>query len=500
MCTGKRSVAVLLVLTAALAGCTGPAGRWAQPTATRTTAATGLAWSPCRGLRVSANTTLDCATLVVPQDWAQPTGATLDLALVRARRAGQQNRIGSLVLNPGGPGSSGVDYATYFAGAAPVELLKRFDVIGFDPRGVGRSTPVECIPDAEKDAAIGADPDPVTDAQFAEVAGQFRRIGEVCGAKYGTTLKVYSTRQTAQDMEAIRLAVGDPKLTYLGYSYGTLLGAVYAHQYPTTIRAAVLDGAVDPGKDAVASAEGQALGFERAFTNFSAWCRTAANSECPVGPDARATVDEILTAARFRPAARGGRQATSGWIFLAIVGSLYQKADWPQLARALADVRGGEPTGIFRIADAYYGRDAQGHYSNLLDANTAVNCADSAKDPTAEQVRVLQGQWRAKYPLFGANLAMGLLTCTYWPGGRDPYSAGAATGSPPLLVVGTRGDPATPYEQTAALATLLGTGRVLTWDGEGHTAYPETRCVTDAVDRYLIELVVPPVGTVCPAT
>ncbi|GIG60211.1 proteinase [Longispora fulva] len=500
MSTGKRSIAVLLVLTAALAGCTGPKSRWTQPAPAGTTAARGLAWSPCRGLRVSANTVLDCATLAVPQDWARPAGATLDLALVRARRTGQENRIGSLVLNPGGPGSSGIDYATYFAGAVPVELLKRFDVVGFDPRGVGRSTPVECIPDAEKDAAIGADPDPVTDAQFAEVAGQFRRIGEVCGAKYGATLRAFSTQQTAQDIEAIRLAVGDPKLTYLGYSYGTLLGAVYAHRYPTTIRAAVLDGAVDPGKDPVASAEGQAAGFELAFTNFAAWCATAGASTCPVGPDARATADRILAAARARPATSGTRQATSGWIFLAIVGSLYQRDEWPQLAAALADVRDGDPARVFRIADGYYGRDAQGHYSNLLDANTAVNCADSAKDPTAEQVRVLQGQWRAKYPLFGANLALGLLTCTYWPGGRDPFSAGPATGAPPLLVVGTRGDPATPYEQTAALATLLGTGRVLTWDGDGHTAYPNTRCVVEAVDRYLIDLVVPPAGTVCPAT
>ncbi|MEV6523989.1 alpha/beta hydrolase [Longispora sp. NPDC051575] len=494
MSTGNRSVAVLLALTAALAGCTGPTGRWDEPKP-----GGALAWTPCKGLRVPANTALDCATLTVPQDWAQPAGATLDLALLRARRTGQRDRIGSLVLNPGGPGSSGVDYAAYFASAAPVELLRRFDVIGFDPRGVGRSTPVECVSDADKDAATAAEPDPVSDAAFAEVAAQFRKIGETCGAKYGNALKVYSTRQTAQDIEAIRVAVGDEKLSYLGYSYGTLLGAVYAHQYPGKVRAAVLDGAVDPDKDAVASAEGQAAGFERAFTNFAAWCRTA-GSTCPVGPDARATVDRVLAAARREPAARGNRKATAGWVFLAIVGSLYQRGDWPELARALADVRGGNPDRVFAIADGYYGRDAKGRYSNLLDANTAVNCADSAKDPTADQVRALQGQWRAKYPLFGANLAIGLLSCVYWPGGRDPYAAGAATGSPPLLVVGTRGDPATPYEQTPTLAGLLGTGRVLTWDGEGHTAYPETRCVTEAVNRYLIELVAPAPDTVCPAT
>jgi pimeloyl-ACP methyl ester carboxylesterase len=299
-------------------------------------------------------------------------------------------------------------------------------------------------------------------------------------------------------MEAIRAAVGDPKLTYLGYSYGTLLGAVYAHLYPAMIRAMVLDGAVDPLQGPVAAAEGQAVGFERAFNNFAAWCASA-GADCPIGPDARKTVTTLLDDARQKPVAQNGRKATAGWVLLAVVASLYQRLDWPVLAQALADLGNGDAQGVFRIADQYYERDPNGHYSNLIDANSAINCADSTTTSSVDQIRQLQNTWRTKYPLFGPSMALGLLTCTFWSTGRDPYHAGAATGSPPLVVIGTKGDPATPYEQTMALANLLGTGQVLTWEGDGHTAYPDTPCITDAVNRYFIDLVPPAPGTSCPA-
>jgi len=449
--------------------------------------------------QVPRTVTYECATISVPRDWGQPSGEKFDIALMRARSAGQRNRIGSLVVNPGGPGGSGIQLAVYLSVGLPAEVTRRFDIIGFDPRGVGRSSPVKCLSDADLDRMFGAEPDPVTDAQFEEAVAMARQAGEACAAKYDKTLPLFSTEQAARDLDAVRAAVGDEKLTYLGYSYGTLLGATYAQLFPGNIRALVLDGAVDPRQNDITSSEGQAKGFERAFDAFAAWCRGSAGL-CRIGPDARAAVTGALEQARRAPVAgTDGRSATAGWVFTAIVASLYDQHRWPQLANAIGDLRGGDPAGVFRLADSYAERDESGHYSNLFDANTVINCADSEVQLTPEQVRDLQAQWRDRYPLFGGPLATGLLTCGLWPGQRDPYPTGPATGAPPILVVGTTGDPATPYEQTPKLAEMLGVGVVLTWDGEGHTAYPHTPCITEAVNAYLIDLKTPADGHTCPA-
>jgi hypothetical protein len=249
----------------------------------------------------------------------------------------------------------------------------------------------------------------------------------------------------------------------------------------------------------VTAVEEQAKGFERAFNNFAAWCRTA-GKDCPIGPDARAAVTTALAKARTSPV-RGDddRQATAGWVLYAVVSSLYTESGWEQIASAVDDLAKGDADGIFGLADALAERDEAGGYSNFLDAFVTVSCADEGKPPTTQRVRALQAEWRAKYPLFGAPLAMGLLPCSTWRAEHDPYPLGAAKGAPPIVVIGTTGDPATPYEQTAKLADMLGVGVVLTWEGEGHTAYPNTRCITDAVDAYLIDLRVPREGLRCPA-
>ena len=261
----------------------------------------------------------------------------------------------------------------------------------------------------------------------------------------------------------------------------------------------VLDGAIDPKQSYVAGSESQAKGFERAFTNFSTWCKQTPD-RCPIAPDARKTVTDLIANADKSPLTNSdGRKATSGWIFLSVISSLYTESGWPTLAEAMARLKGGDPKGIFTLADQYAERKPDGSYSNLFDANLAVNCADTKDAPSVAEVRKLQGEWRAKYPLFGAALAVGMLPCTFWPGERDPYPAGAAAGAPPIVVVGTTGDPATPYENTADLASMLGVGHVLTWEGEGHTAYPSTPCIVKAVDGYLIDLQVPQEGLRCPA-
>ncbi|HYN97392.1 MAG TPA: alpha/beta hydrolase [Pilimelia sp.] len=449
--------------------------------------------------------TYQCATIRVPRDWAAPAGGTLEVALLRARSAKQSRRIGSLLLNPGGPGSSGIDTAVYLSfgprfGGLSDAVTSRFDLVGFDPRGVGRSSPVKCVPDADFDAYFGADQDPVSEADFAALAALNKRIGAACAAKLGPGgPATFATERAARDMDAVRAAVGDQKLTYLGYSYGTLLGATYAQLFPQRVRALVLDGAVDPRADAIVGSENQARGFEKAFGTFAAWCRRTPK-DCAVAPDARAALTAALDRARRSPVrGAGDRRATAGWIFWATVSSLYTRTGCSELATALDRLAGGDPKKVFELADRYVEREPSGRYANMFDAFLTVGCADSEQRVSVARVRQLQGQWRAAYPLFGPALATGLLTCSSWPGARDPYPTGEAVGAPPIVVVGTTGDPATPYEQTAKLADMLGVGRVLTWEGEGHTAYPETPCVTRAVDSYLVDLTVPAPGLRCPA-
>jgi pimeloyl-ACP methyl ester carboxylesterase len=509
---GRRVALVLLtVLTLGLTGCVSPTTRWGSPTSgTGGTSAPpvkigNVSWQPCPETakktlgRVPPNVTYECGRLGVPQDWANPgDGRQFGVALMRARSAKQTNRVGSLVVNPGGPGASGVDLAAYLSVGLPADITQRFDIVGFDPRGVGRSDNVKCFSDADLDSSFGADPDPVSQADFDALVATSKRMADSCGTKYGETLRLFSTEQAARDIDAIRQALGEDKLTYLGYSYGTLLGATYAQLFPTKVRALVLDGAVDPTLDTVASAEGQAKGFEHAFDNFADWCKNN-TAKCPIAPDARAAVTAAIASARTNPVAgTGGRKATSGWVYTAVIASLYSEAEWSVLATAVDKLRKGSAKEILSLADGYAERDSGGHYSNLFDANAAVNCTDDKSTPPVADLRTLQEQWRQKYPLFGPSTALDLI-CAQWPGKRDPYPAGKADGAPPIVVVGTTGDPATPYEQTPKLAKMLGVGVVLTWQGEGHTAYPQTRCITQAVNAYLIDLKPPAAGTTCPA-
>lgn len=451
--------------------------------------------------RLPSGFSFQCRTIQVPQDWNnKENGRTMGISLIRARSGDQRDRIGSLLVNPGGPGGSGVDLAIYLTQGLPVEITRRFDIVGFDPRGVGRSDPITCYAADDLDAAFGAEPDPVSQQAFDEVVALNKRMVDGCASKYGMRLPLYSTEQAARDMDQIRQELQEEKLTYLGYSYGTLLGAVYAQLFPEKIRAMVLDGAVDPQLSSVESSEGQAKGFELAFDNFARWCADNA-SRCPIDGDAQAVVLKLMEQARTSPVGyRDGRKATAGWILWGVVSAMYTKARWPDLGSALNDLGDGKAAGLFALADAYSDRDSSGEYTNLFDANAAVNCADDGKPVTVATTRSLQSEWRLKYPLFGAPLAIGMLTCALWPSERDPYPVGPAKGAPPILVVGTKGDPATPYEQTPRLANMLGVGVVLSWDGEGHTAYPETRCITSAVNKYLIDVTPPKANTTCPAS
>jgi pimeloyl-ACP methyl ester carboxylesterase len=503
---------VAIAALAALAGCA-PGARWVTPTGSGTpsggaSASKGagtLDWTDCRAEaqdqagQLAAGFDYQCATLSVPADWSQPTnGKTFEIALLRAHNRKVDKVTGSLLVDPGGPGGSGVQLAAYLPRELPQTVLDNFDIVGFDPRGVGSSSPaIDCVSDASLDKALGADPDPRTQAEFDAYAAIWTQVGKDCQDKFGDSLSLFSTEQAAHDMDAIRAALGDEKLTYLGYSYGTLLGAVYAQLFPTKVRALVLDGAVDPKLTGAAATESQLGGFEHAFDQFADWCK---QRSCPIAPDPRAAVANVMATSRTNPVANSdGRKATAGWITTAVAESLYSEQLWPVMAQAIKDLQGGTAKRMFQLADEYGQRDSSGHYGSLLKAFTVIGCDDDDSKTTTEQIRSLQDQWRTKYPLFGPGFATGLLSCQQWPAKRDPYPAGPATGAPPILVVGTVNDPATPYAQAGALANMLGNATVLTWEGQGHTAYPQTTCIRTNVDAYLIDLKVPAADTRCPA-
>jgi pimeloyl-ACP methyl ester carboxylesterase len=443
-----------------------------------------------------------CGTMQVPLDHDDPDGEKIKLFLVRVRLEEQKQRIGSLVINPGGPGGSGLDAAVGLGLQIPTEVLQRFDLVGFDPRGVGLSNPVRCISDETKDRIVAADPDARTAQEFDEQVRLAQQVAKDCSDKYGGRLAHFNTVETVRDMDLIRRALGDDKLNYLGFSYGTLLGAVYAKLYGQNARALALDGAVDPAQDVLQATEAQAKGFENAFDQFAAACRSK-GADCPLNPDPRAFVTRLMAKARTTPIAsrkKGEkRRATGGNVQLAVISALYDRDQWPNLSRALSEADHGDAQGILALDDQYSQRDGEGQYTNILDANITVSCNDTDQRISTDTIRAKLAEWRRKYPMFGASQALSLLTCQAWQPERHPYPKVTGATARSVLVVGTVHDPATPYSAAQALSRELGSGALLTWQGDGHTAYPKTRCVSDAVDRYLISLTVPKKGTTCPS-
>jgi pimeloyl-ACP methyl ester carboxylesterase len=380
-------------------------------------------------------------------------------------------------------------------------VLQRFDVVGFDPRGVASSTPVKCIPDPLKEEVVAAEPQPVTTVQLQDRFALAHRVADGCAKRYGNALGTFNTVDTARDMDRLRRSLGDPKLTYLGYSYGTVLGATYAQLFPRNVRAMVLDGAVDPGADPQTAAEDQARAMETGFDAFATNC-TGLIAGCPIGAEPRKFAVDLLAQAEKIPIASSApgdtRKASAGVVMTAIRAGISESGTWPQLAQALSAAQRGDAKGVFALADSAAGRLADGTYSNRLDAMTAVNCADTTTTFTEAQITTTVADWNAKYPLFGAGQAADLYGCSVWKAHRTPVPKPVAAGSPPILVVGNTGDPVTPMAGAQSLATNLASGVLLVWQGQGHTSYPRNSCVISNVDDYLIYLKPPLDGLTCP--
>ncbi|MER7835617.1 alpha/beta hydrolase [Streptomyces sp. NPDC096040] len=445
-----------------------------------------------------------CATMKAPLDWSKPKGDTIGLALIRARASGDASkRIGSLVFNFGGPGGSGVTTLPAFADDYAA-LRTRYDLVSFDPRGVGRSDPVECENDSQLDNYFQQDATPDTSAERTQLINRTEQFNAACEKNSKTILPHVPTTDAARDMDLMRQVLGDKQLHYFGISYGTQLGGVYAHLFPKNVGRAVFDAVVDPTQNPEQSSLGQAKGFQLALDNFAEDC-TSKKTECPIGDTPQDVKDRIakLLADLDKKPIPGilPRRLTQTAATNGIAQSLYSKDFWEYLTEGLEEAYDGDGKILMLLSDSMNGRSPNGEYSNITAANIAINCADEKPRYTADYVQQRLPEFRAASPLFGDYLAWGMVSCTNWavPGAADHPDV-SAPGSAPILVVGNTGDPATPYEGAKKMVESLGqgVGVELTYKGQGHGAYDsKNKCVQSAVNGYLLDGKVPKAGAVC---
>jgi pimeloyl-ACP methyl ester carboxylesterase len=449
-----------------------------------------LSWHDCDG-------TFQCATLTVPLDYSKPRGATIGVAVIRKVTSGTSK--GSMIINPGGPGESGLSFLAEDASAfAP--LVDHYDLVSFDPRGVGQSHPVRCLSSAQLTTFIDTDPVPTTSGQLATIVAQAKELANACFARNGSFLSHVGTIDQARDMDVLRAALGDKNLTYYGGSYGTYLGAKYAQLFPTRIRAMVLDGALDPDTGATEQNRVQANGFQTDLGDFLANC--AVRTSCPLGSSEQvelANLHGLEASIKSDPIAVGGRTLGAGEFYEGLAQGLYSPTLWPQLAEAIEQARQGAGTGMLLFADSLTGRNSDGSYTNLIESNLAIDCIDRPTPRTVSAFVTAAKAAATTAPDFGAANEYGLLPCAFWkvPPVEAPHPV-HATGSPPILVIGTTKDPATPYVWAQALAKQLAKGVLLTFNGDGHTAgLRGDRCVDNAIRDYLESRTPPAAGTRC---
>jgi pimeloyl-ACP methyl ester carboxylesterase len=452
-----------------------------------------LSWAGCGGGE-------QCAKLTVPLDYAHPDTTDITLALIRTRATGK--RLGSLVFDPGGPGASGIPYVRAAQTEFTAPLRATFDIVGFDPRGVGASSPIHCLSGPELDAYFASDPTPDTPAeQQAFLKGQ-QAFAAGCEQRSGKLLAHVSTADAARDMDVLRAALGDQRLYYLGASYGTFLGATYAGLFPARVGRLVLDGALDPELTAEQLNLGQAKGFQVALDSFIASCPKQSGCPLPAGEQAAESKIAALLLkldATPEPTGQQGRPLTEGLADLGISEALYAPEYFDSLLRTgLSQAFNGNGSTLLRLSDIYTERTATGSYPNLLEANLAINCADKGSYSTIADVERLLPAFSKVSPVFGPPLAWANLACAGWPVRPAAIAPIHAPGAAPIVVIGTTRDPATPYAWAQALASQLSSGRLLTFDGDGHTGYNRgSSCINRAVEAYLVQGTLPAQGLVC---
>ncbi|MBF0686170.1 MAG: alpha/beta fold hydrolase [Cellulomonas sp.] len=500
-----RRCALVALVALGLTGCVAPKHQASSPTSGAAASSTSdpslarfydqvLEWTTCGDEQ--------CADATVPLDWEDPGGETITIALRRAP-ASSGSPVGSLLVNPGGPGRSAIDTIGFFRQIVSRDVLAAYDLVAFDPRGVQHSSPVTCVDPAGLDELTAWVPDWSTDAGIAEAIARNGEFGEACLDRTGPLLGHVDTRSAARDMDVLRASLGDEALTFLGFSYGTELGATYAALFPERVGRFVLDGALDPTLDSGQVAAGQAAGFESALRAYVTDCQAAA--ACPLDgdvDDGLAQIARMFDRVRANPLPTGtDRELTSSLAFSGVAAALYAQSSWPLLTQALTKaIDAGDGSVLLQLADSYYGRAADGTYaSNQNEAFSAILCLDDRPSSDPDDMRADAAAVAAVAPTVGQFFSYGGASCAQWPvpavGSLDSY---AAEGAAPILVVGTTNDPATPYAWAQSLSELLSSAVLLTYEGEGHTAYGRSnRCVKDAVDTYLLTGQPPADGTTC---
>jgi pimeloyl-ACP methyl ester carboxylesterase len=492
----RRRLALLLI-AAFITACTSNAHS-STPPRTPKIPVGPIDWVACKGNAGPSG--FQCATIAVPRDPLKPSLGTIEMAIDRRPASG--HKIGSLLVNPGGPGASGVDFLPQAVSLMPASLLARFDVIGFDPPGVSRTAPILCLDPAGLTKYFDTDPDPPTQAGITAMIAEDRVFASGCASQSGAELPYVSTVDAAMDMDVIRGDVGDPKLNYFGFSYGTFLGATYADLYPTRIRAMVLDGAIDPSVDVIASLDQQSASIEQELDQVFASCASNRNCAWKPGGNLLGAYESLMQRVRANPVAVPGSSQRVGpaELLYGTVLTLYSPAAWGDLESALAELSRGDGSEMLQLFNAYVGRQSNGTYSNELEANTAINCLDSPS-PSISAIEKDAPAAAAAAPVFGVADLYSEIGCAVWPvpATGHPHAI-HAPGSPPILVIGSTGDPATPYSEAVSLAHQLDHGVLLTRVGEGHTGYEFSACVRAATDLYLTDLAVPAAGTRCPSS
>ncbi|THA70256.1 alpha/beta hydrolase [Streptomyces sp. A0958] len=446
----------------------------------------------------------ECTSMKVPLDYAKPDGDTIELALIRAKAINRKKRIGSLVFNFGGPGGSGVATLPAF-GTQYDKLRARYDLVSFDPRGVGNSDGVECETDKQLDARYQEDGTPDDAAEEKAFVKDTKDYAAACEKRSGEQLPFVGTTDAARDMDLMRQVLGDDRLHYFGISYGTELGGVYAHLFPKNVGRSVLDAVVDPTEDAEQSSLGQAKGFQLALDNFAKDCADRGDA-CKLPGSTPKEIEQGIVDLQDRLEKKpvkgiGARKLTQTQATTGIAAALYSKETWPLLEQGVDEADGGNGSLLLALADSLNGRSEDGRYDNSAAAYTAISCADSRERFTLEQTKAKLPAFREASPVFGDYLGWGLMGCTDWPvKGAWKTPDVSAPGSAPVLVIGNTGDPATPYAGAKAMAEKLGkgVGVEMTYKGQGHGAYNSgDACVQKAVGGYLLDGKVPADGTVC---
>ncbi len=460
----------------------------------RTERTGAILWTPCGNVQ--------CGSLSVPLDRVHPTGPQITLALARLPATGK--RVGVLFTNPGGPGASGVDFLRSAGSVFRREILQRFDIVSWDPRGVGRSSPVNCADDLDPFYAVDRSPTDAAGVQRNVDAAKQFVAG--CVQRSARLLPFVSSTDTARDMDAIRDAMGEQQISYLGFSYGTFLGALYAHEFPQRVRALVLDGAIDPALSYADSTVAQGDAFDRELDAFFDWCKHDTKCGFAQGGDPRTAYESLARAIRDEPepatVRNEHRTLGPGEFDIGVASALYSGEDgFPTLAAALVETAQGLGDQLLALADRYTGRSLHGQYSNETAALYAISCLDGPSPASVDDVARVAEAATSTAPDFGPSTTWLGLPCAYWPARpRRGAPSVDASRAPPLLVVGSTLDPATPYAWAQALTRQLHSARLLTRDGDGHTSYGRgSDCLDGAVDRYLLTMQLPPPNTHCPA-